>query len=273
MNKLFLVLFAAVLSISVMGETASVTVPGTVNVGGDSPLNLRLAPGLNSPVVGKVANKSELRICRVVGSWLEVEAPENLKIYVSEVRIGKDGVLIGELNMRSAMDVKAPCLGVLPKGTKVEKMDEGRNGWVRIKVPAGVKVYAAAFFVKYDYRKFDAKGNVITAPAAKAPQSVEKPETPAEKKEENAAEKKDAAAAETVQVEGVLTKWKYAESKETAFALLSYANGYCNAFVYSDDEAGLAANENKKIKVSGKVTGKVGENGTIIVKVDTITVL
>ena len=34
MNKLFLVLFAAVLSISVMGETASVTVPGTVNVGG-----------------------------------------------------------------------------------------------------------------------------------------------------------------------------------------------------------------------------------------------
>ena len=273
MNKLFLAVFSAVFAFSGWANETPATVPGTVNVSSDSPLNLRLAPGLNSPVVGKVADKTVLNILRVQGSWLEVEAPETLKIYISEVRVRKDGTLAGDVNMRSAMDAKAPCLGVLPRGTKVEKTDERRNGWVRIKVPAGVKVYAAAFFVKYDYRKFDEKGNVITGKAPeKAPEkAVEASEKVVEEKKEEV--KSDAVTGETVEVEGVLTKWKYASTKETGYVLLSHVNGYNNAFIFSDDEALLAAHENKKVKITGKNAGKFGENGVIIVKVDAIVVL
>lgn len=280
MNKPVLMLFAALLSLSVLGNEAPAaaqvtSVPGVVNV--KDSLNLRSAPGLKSFVVGSVPDKTVLKITRVQGSWLEVEAPETLKIYISEVRIRKDGTLSGEVNMRTAMDSRSPSLGLLPKGTKVEKTDERRNGWVRIKVPAGVKVYAAAFFVKYDYRAFDEKGNIHgTTPPAEAEKEEIKEEKKVEKTEEKPAEKVEEKAekpAETVEVEGILTKWKYATTKETGYVLLSHVNGYNNAFVFADDETLLSANENKKVKVTGKNTGKFGGNGVIMVKVESITVL
>ncbi len=280
MNKPVLMLFAALLSLSVLGNEAPAaaqvtSVPGVVNV--KDSLNLRSAPGLKSFVVGSVPDKTVLKITRVQGSWLEVEAPETLKIYISEVRIRKDGTLSGEVNMRTAMDSRSPALGILPKGTKVEKTDERRNGWVRIKVPAGVKVYAAAFFVKYDYRAFDEKGNIHgSTPPAEAEKEEVKEEKKVEKTEEKPAEKVEEKAekpAETVEVEGILTKWKYATTKETGYVLLSHVNGYNNAFVFADDETLLSANENKKVKVTGKNTGKFGGNGVIMVKVESITVL
>ena len=86
-------------------------------------------------------------------------------------------------------------------------------------------------------------------------------------------EEKAEKPAETVEVEGILTKWKYATTKETGYVLLSHVNGYNNAFVFADDETLLSANENKKVKVTGKNTGKFGGNGVIMVKVESITVL
>jgi len=317
MNKLFFALLAAASVAAGAAETAAVS--GTVNA---DLLNLRLGPGLQNPVVGKIADKTEVKIYRVVNNWVEIGAPENLSVYVSEARIGKDGVLSGELNMRTAMSVKAPCLGTLPKGTVVRKMDERRNGWVRIAVPesAGVRVYAAAFLVKYDPSKFDENGNVIVpgaektekaaaaetpapvkekAAAAETPAPVKEKaaaaETPAPVKEKAAAAetpapvKEKAAAAETpapakeekaapavnddVTLEGILTKWKFGTTKETSYVLLSAPNGFNLGFVFADDPALLSANENKKVKVSGKYTGRFGNNGAVIVKVASITVL
>jgi hypothetical protein len=283
MNKLFLILFSAFLTVSALANEAPAAapaayVPGVVNV--KDSLNLRTAPGLKSFVVGSVPDKTVLKITRVTGSWLEVEAPETLKIYISEVRIRKDGTLAGEVNMRNAMDSRAPSLGILPKGTKVERTDERRNGWVRIKVPAGVKVYAAAFFVKYDYRAFDEKGNIAGTAPEKEAEKKEVNETPEEKnapeEEKKTEEKSDVKTEqhdEAIEVEGVLTRWKYATTKETGYVLLSDVNGYNNAFVFADDETLLSANENKRVKVSGKNTGKFGGNGVIMVKVESITVL
>ena len=278
MNKLFFALLAAASVAAGAAETAVVS--GTVNA---DLLNLRLGPGLQNPVVGKIADKTEVKIYRVVNNWVEIGAPENLSVYVSEARIGKDGVLSGELNMRTAMSVKAPCLGTLPKGTVVRKMDERRNGWVRIAVPesAGVRVYAAAFLVKYDPSKFDENGNVIV-PGAEKTAKAAVAETPAPVKEKAAAaetpapvkeEKAAPAVNDDVTLEGILTKWKFGTTKETSYVLLSAPNGFNLGFVFADDPALLSANENKKVKVSGKYTGRFGNNGAVIVKVASITVL
>lgn len=278
MNKLFFALLAAASVAAGAAETAAVS--GTVNA---DLLNLRLGPGLQNPVVGKIADKTEVKIYRVVNNWVEIGAPENLSVYVSEARIGKDGVLSGELNMRTAMSVKAPCLGTLPKGTVVRKMDERRNGWVRIAVPesAGVRVYAAAFLVKYDPSKFDENGNVIV-PGAEKTEKAAAAETPAPVKEKAAAaetpapakeEKAAPAVNDDVTLEGILTKWKFGTTKETSYVLLSAPNGFNLGFVFADDPALLSANENKKVKVSGKYTGRFGNNGAVIVKVASITVL
>ena len=278
MNKLFFALLAAASVAAGAAETAAVS--GTVNA---DLLNLRLGPGLQNPVVGKIADKTEVKIYRVVNNWVEIGAPENLSVYVSVARIGKDGVLSGELNMRTAISVKAPCLGTLPKGTVVRKMDERRNGWVRIAVPesAGVRVYAAAFLVKYDPSKFDENGNVIV-PGAEKTEKAAAAETPAPVKEKAAAaetpapvkeEKAAPAVNDDVTLEGILTKWKFGTTKETSYVLLSAPNGFNLGFVFADDPALLSANENKKVKVSGKYTGRFGNNGAVIVKVASITVL
>ena len=57
MNKLFLALLAAASVAAGAAETAAVS--GTVNA---DLLNLRLGPGLQNPVVGKIADKTEVKI-------------------------------------------------------------------------------------------------------------------------------------------------------------------------------------------------------------------
>ncbi|MBE6376156.1 MAG: hypothetical protein E7050_06800 [Lentisphaerae bacterium] len=282
MKKVFTGLFA-VLMISVFAsESSKPVVIGKVNA---DLLNLRLGPGLKQPVVCKLVDKTEVRIRRVVGSWLEIEAPASMAIYVSEARIGKNGVLSGELNMRSAMDAKAPVFGTLPKGAKVKKIGDSRHGWVRIEVPAeaDIRIYAAAFLVNYDPSKFDADGNVISAaPLASATEVVaEKTETPEkqEKAEDPAvvevtapAEKQEKTGDAPIEMQGFLTRWKYSNSEDTRFALLSEPNGLNQAFV-TGDQAALSAAENKQVKISGKSAGRFGGNGAIILKADVITVL
>lgn len=290
--KKAIISFFAVLSIAataaapIQKDSAEVvSVPGKVNA---DKLNLRLGPGVKNPVVGSVPVNTELKIMRVTGSWVEVAAPDTLKIYVSEARINQDGTLAGELNMRCAMDVKSPSLGILPKGTKVERMDERRNGWVRIKVPAGVKVYAAAFFVNFDTSKFDEKGMIIGVPAAAVPEKsvpeLTPPATPAAAPAEKAVlqeaanpakaePEKVVPAAETVEVSGVLTKWEHSSAKETAYALLDAPDGLNLAFVTADDTSVLNNALNKKVRIVGKSAGKFGNSGVTVVKTETITIL
>ena len=259
-------------------------------------LNLRLGPGVVHPVVGSVGQGSEVRILRVLDSWLELEAPATLTAFVSEARVGADGILTGELNMRSKMSSKAPCLGVLPKGTKVERLNKRANGWVEIKIPAGagVKVYAAGFFVDYRATDFDRLGNPVNAPEIIEDKKVAgqpaEAAVPADKKEnavpektaDTAAEaavpadkKADAVpekAAEKIELQGTLVKWKYSETPETRYALLTAPDGFNQAFVTGDEKA-LAGAENRKVKVNGCSAGRFGNNGAIIVKAEIITVL
>lgn len=286
MKKVVAVLFPVLmLMFSVPAEEAKPVVIGKVNA---DLINLRLGPGLKQPVVCKLPDKSEVRIRRVVGGWLEIEAPASMTVYVSGTRIGRDGVLTGELNMRSAMDVKAPCLGTLPKGTAVKKVDEkSRHGWVRIEVPpqADIRVYAAAFLVNYDSSKFDADGNVIlssvpvkvdeTVPPVKEVENSSPAVVPPVKEVENsspAVETPEKAEAAPIEMQGYLTRWKYSNSEETRFALLSEPNGMNLAFV-TGDQAELTAAENKQVKVTGKSAGRFGGNGAIILKADAIAVL
>ena len=264
----FLLVFAAALAAAPKG---------TVNA---DKVNLRLGPGLTHPVVGSLANGQSVEINKVIGSWLELAVPETLTAYVNEARINHDDTLNGELNMRTRMSTTAPILGVLPKGTKVKRLDKRANGWVQIVVPAdsNVKVYVASFLMDYNASEFDEKGNPIV-PSAEKKAEPEKKELPAENKPAvpaPAAEKapeKAAVSAEKLEMQGVLVKWKYSTSPETGYVLLTERDGFNQAFVTADDAALLTRAENKLVKVSGVSAGRFGKNGAIILKAQLITVL
>lgn len=285
MKKLFLLLSAVAISSLYAAESGpeAATVKGTVNV--SDFLNVRLGPGLRHPVTGRLNGGQEVEITRISGNWLELKAPENLKIYVSEARVNAEGILTGELNMRSRMDVSAPTYGILPKGTAVKRLDERRNGWVRIVPPADLKVYVAAICVKFDRSKFDEKGAIAAVAEsgskavvpAKAPEAEIKAEVP-ENKAEVKAEVKVETAPETAKVvakpgdavpipetataaplksmTGVAVKWQYAKSEETAIAFLDQPNGKNQAFITGktpeiQKELLTLVDSGKKFEVSG----------------------
>ena len=265
------------------------TVKGQVNV--SDFLNVRLGPGLRHPVTRRLKGGQEVEIIRISGNWLELKAPENLKIYVSEARVNAEGKLTGELNMRSIMDVSAPSYGILPKDSVVKRLDERRNGWVRIVPPADLKVYVAAICVKFDRSKFDEKGLPVTAGKteaktetpeadveakaseaevkaevpAKAPEAEAKAEVKAENEPETAklVQKADAppipetaAAAPLKSMTGIAVKWQYAKSEETAIAFLDQPNGKNQAFITGktpeiQKELLTLVDSGKKFEVSG----------------------
>ena len=285
MKKLFLLLSAVAISSLYAAESVpeAATVKGTVNV--SDFLNVRLGPGLRHPVTGRLNGGQEVEITRISGNWLELKAPENLKIYVSEARVNAEGILTGELNMRSRMDVAAPSYGVLPKGTAVKRLDERRNGWVRIAPPADLKVYVAAICVKFDRSKFDEKGAiaavaeseskaVVPAKAPEAEVKADAPETKAEVKAEVKVETapetakivakpgdavpipETATAAPLKSMTGVAVKWQYAKSEETAIAFLDQPNGKNQAFITGktpeiQKELLTLVDSGKKFEVSG----------------------
>ncbi len=182
MNKLLLAVWmASGLCFLASGAT------GKVNA---DRLNMRVGAGLETPVAGQLSQGTEVTILRVVGNWLEITAPAALKVYISEARVNPDGSLTGELNMRTAMSSSAPILGVLPKGAKVKRMDERKNGWVRIAPPESLKVYVASFCVDYDKSAFSAAGTEIKPAANEAKPAEAK--TPEPKPEVKPAEAKPA---------------------------------------------------------------------------------
>ena len=254
MKKLFLLLSAAAVFTLCAAE---MTVKGKVNV--SDFLNVRLGPGLRHPVMGRLNPEQEVEIVRVIGGWLELKAPENLKVYVSEARVGADGKLSGELNMRSRMDINAPVFGVLPKGSVVKRLDERRNGWVRIVPPENIRVYTVAVYVSFDRNRFDEKGLPLGAAPVEAPKTAEvkeeakavvenkvpevKTETPAAPAAPAAPAKEapkapaapvipaTAAAKPVKSLTGVAVKWQYAKTAETAIAFLDKPKGKNQAFV------------------------------------------
>ena len=143
MNKIFAFLTVFLTFSALIAESF---VPGTVNA---TRLNLRLSPSLKSAAVGSVAKDAKVQICGMYGSWLEIAAPESVKVYISEAYV-RNGKTITEITMRSDRAPNAPILGKLPKGSAVKLLGERSFGWVRIAPPAFLKVYAASPYVDYD---------------------------------------------------------------------------------------------------------------------------
>ena len=278
MKKLFLLLSAAAISTVCAAEAASeaATVKGQVNV--SDFLNVRLGPGLRHPVTGRLNPGQEVEIIRISGNWLELKAPENLKIYVSEARVNAEGKLTGELNMRSRMDVSAPSYGILPRDSVVKRLDERRNGWVRIVPPADLKVYVAAICVKFDRSKFDEKGLISTdagtpevkaevsdvkAPEAKAEvPDAKAPEVKAEVSDAKAPEAKvEAKAGEVPETSGVVQKAEAPSIPETATAApLKSMTGIAVKWQYAKSEdTTIAFLDQPNGKNQAFITGKTPE--------------
>ena len=164
-------------------------VTGTVNT---AVLNLRLQPELRSPVVGKVKKDAKLVITGKKGSWLEVAAPEEVKIYVSRAYISK-GKTITDLTMRISMSDKAASFGKIAKGTPVKILSEHAYGWARIQAPESLRVYTAAMYVEFDkaaVRKVAAEKAEAEKKAAAEKAAAEKTEAEKKAAAKKAAEKK-----------------------------------------------------------------------------------
>ena len=167
------------LFLGLAGVSFAEDVTGTVNT---AVLNLRLQPELRSPVVGKVKKDAKLVITGKKGSWLEVAAPEEVKIYVSRAYIS-NGKAITDLTMRISMSGKAASPGKIAKGTPVKIVSEHAYGWARIQAPETLRVYAASMYVQFD------KAAVRKAAAEKA-EAEKKAAAEKAAAEKKAAEKK-----------------------------------------------------------------------------------
>ena len=170
------------LFLGLAGVSFAEDVTGTVNT---AVLNLRLQPELRSPVVGKVKKDAKLVITGKKGSWLEVAAPEEVKIYVSRAYIS-NGKAITDLTMRISMSGKAASPGKIAKGTPVKIVSEHAYGWARIQAPETLRVYAASMYVQFD------KAAVRKAAAEKAEAEKKVAAEKAEAEKKAAAEKAEA---------------------------------------------------------------------------------
>lgn len=153
------------------------SVPGKVTA---DRLNLRFAPELKSPVAGRVVKDTQLQVYGVKGQWLEVAAPETLKVYVSEAYIA-NGKTIASIRMYSDKSSTSTCLGVLPAGSEVKMIDDRGYGWVRIAPPEMIRLYTAKMYVEFDAAKLAAPETAPAAPPETAKEAVKEaaPATPA----------------------------------------------------------------------------------------------
>ncbi len=202
MRKIFIsaAFFCLAATLSASGVTGKITATS---------LNLRIQPTLKASVAGKIKNGQEITITGRKGSWLEIIAPESVKVYISEAYIS-GGKVITDIAMYAGMSVKAPKLGIITKGTEVKSLNERKWGWIRIAPPANLKVYAAATYVDYDKEAVD---KLVSAAAevkkAEAKQEVKaevkkteaEPEAKAEAKQKVKAEVKKAEAKQEVKAE------------------------------------------------------------------------
>ena len=194
MRKIFIsaAFFCLAATLSASGVTGKITATS---------LNLRIQPTLKASVAGKIKNGQEITITGRKGSWLEIIAPESVKVYISEAYIS-GGKVITDIAMYAGMSVKAPKLGIITKGTEVKSLNERKWGWIRIAPPANLKVYAAATYVDYDKEAVDKLVSAATeVKKADAKQEVKaevkKTDAKAEAKQEVKAEvKKTDAEAE-----------------------------------------------------------------------------
>ena len=168
------------------------------------------------------------KITKEENSWFEIEAPESLKLYVSEVYL-VNGKLTNSVNLRTGRDAKAPSFGLLPAGTKLEAAEENsKYSWIKLKTTAGIKVYAYKDYISPDAKEIKEEvKNIEAAPAPEKKEEAKKEETvkaeefieaapaPAPAPEKKAEVKKDAPEkAEAVKAEEKKAEVKKVEEKK-----------------------------------------------------------
>ena len=174
------------------GTVFSEDVTGIVTASG---LNLRMQPSLHAPVIGRSKQNDKLVITGKKGSWLEVAAPDCVKVYVSRAYVS-NGKAIVDLTMRAGMASNAASLGTIAKGSPVKIVSEHAYGWARIQPPAALKAYVASVYVKYDAAAV-AEIAAKKAEAAKVEVKAEAEKKAESENKEAKVEEKQSAPAET----------------------------------------------------------------------------
>ena len=136
-----------------------------------SRLNVRMKPTIKSPKAGTLLKGERIQVIGKEGAWVEIAAPQTLKLYVSEVYL-INGKLVNATNLRAGRSASAPSFGVLPAGTVLKAVGASdRYGWIQVEPPQDIKVYAYSDYITLD--------NTAVLETKAAEKEVQKPNAPA----------------------------------------------------------------------------------------------
>lgn len=132
-------------------QTPAGTVEGIVV---KAPLNVRAGDGMKYTVVAKLAMKNPVTVKAVRDEWLEIDAPENVRVWVLE-RYIKNNKLTTNVNLRSGPGTSYEAIGSGKRNTPVEVTGKPTSsGWVQIKALPGVSVFVGRPAIEIPEAKF-----------------------------------------------------------------------------------------------------------------------
>lgn len=243
-----------------------------------SRLNVRMKPTIKSPKAGTLVKGERVQVTGKNGAWIELAAPQSLKLYVSEVYL-INGKLTNDTNLRAGRSASAPSFGVLPAGTALKAVGTSdKYGWIQVTPPENIRVYAYGDYITIDStiaieEKAAAKtgtaapaANTVVPAAApattdtdaeikKAPAvPVQEEKTPV--KPETAEKKSDAPEVPALPApvkEDKAIPAEVAKAEKTAVKEVKTAASEINKKLAADLAALGAASSGEKITVSGKL--------------------
>ncbi|HNS00721.1 MAG TPA: hypothetical protein PKX48_13805 [Planctomycetota bacterium] len=113
-------------------------------------VNLRAAPSVGAPALGKVSEDEHLVVCGTTGDWVRVYLPKRLPVFVSKddiARAGEDAFVERPAAVRMEPDRAFAEVGKIPPGTNV-KLIRQYGVWWAIEPPLSLTAYVNSQYVK-----------------------------------------------------------------------------------------------------------------------------
>ena len=142
-------------------ETSAVETAGTVS---GAAVNVRSGPGTQFGVVTTLKQGDEVKIEATQTGWLSIAWPENASLWISKEGAqvkGSEATLRVAGVLHGTASNKGEPVSKLEPGTKLSVLEE-RNGWLKVKAPATLRVFISAKFVSTDSKKPAAKPEAET---------------------------------------------------------------------------------------------------------------
>lgn len=111
-------------------------------------LLVRARPGTNYEVIGRLKKDEEVEVVSEQEEWLEIIAPSDASAWCAAHLLEDDRVIGDDVNVRSGPGLVFSPFARLEEGDQVVKLGGLRDGWQRIKPPAGATAWVHADYVE-----------------------------------------------------------------------------------------------------------------------------